>query len=80
MWRGSFVVGSIPASYLPFLEDILARVPVVRHTPEWNCQNWVSEGIRRLRMQGLNIIPTITHATLQTEMMLLLEAWEMGEI
>ncbi|KAH7929831.1 hypothetical protein BV22DRAFT_1001888 [Leucogyrophana mollusca] len=80
LWRGSFVVGTVSADLLQHMEVTLARVPVVRHSQEWNCQTWVWEGIRRLRRKGFNIDVHVNEFSLQTAMVCLLEAWEMGEI
>ncbi|KAH9946771.1 hypothetical protein B0H21DRAFT_741687 [Amylocystis lapponica] len=78
-WRGALVVGNIPQDKIPELEDILAHNPVVRHSYEWNCQNWVHTALRELRMAGFDIKP-ITWETIRTQMWALLDDWESGEI
>ncbi|KAH7911113.1 hypothetical protein BJ138DRAFT_1186261 [Hygrophoropsis aurantiaca] len=80
MWRGSFTAGYVPITHLSFMEEILRRVPIVRSNLDWNCQNWVSDALGRLRMHGLSINSAVSHSTLRTEMFQLLEAWETGEI
>lgn len=59
---------------------MLWHVPVARHDPTWNSQEWVNEALRTLRSANIFVDPEVTMATLQTQMACLLEAWENGEI
>ncbi|KIJ67987.1 hypothetical protein HYDPIDRAFT_25439 [Hydnomerulius pinastri MD-312] len=79
-WRGTHVVGFVAPSHLHVLERHLGQVPVVRHCREWNCQNWVYDGLKRLNWENLYTDVHLNMARLQTQMCCLLEAWEMGEI
>ncbi|KAF9231453.1 hypothetical protein BU15DRAFT_56085, partial [Melanogaster broomeanus] len=79
-WRGSHVVGYVAPSHLHQLERHLAQVPVVRHCRKWHCQNWVYDALTRLNFQNLYTDVHLSMALLQTQMSVLLEAWEMGEI
>ena len=79
-WRGSLTVGRIPVDALDQFERILAEIPITRHDPEWNCQNWVWYGLRELRQTGFAIDPDLNFARLKTQMLELLEAWENGDI
>ncbi|KAH7911993.1 hypothetical protein BJ138DRAFT_1149408 [Hygrophoropsis aurantiaca] len=80
LWRGTRVVGAVPAELLPRLEDIFAHVAVIRHDEDWNPHVWVWECIRRLRKHRFQIDVHLNEFSLQTAMVCLLESWEMGEI
>ncbi|TFY66896.1 hypothetical protein EVG20_g4197 [Dentipellis fragilis] len=79
-WRGTFAVGYIPKHKLRGVEYILSNVPITRHDPAWNCQNWVWEALRKLKILGFEIHADLTWTGLQNEMADLLEAWETGDI
>ena len=79
-WRGTLTVGRIPVDGLERFERILSQIPVVRLDPAWNCQNWVWNGLRELRQAGFAIDPNLSLSSLQTQMLELLEAWELGDI
>lgn len=79
-WRGTFTVGSIPRRKLVGVERILSSLPITRHNPDWNCQNWVWEALRKLKGLGFDINPNLTWMGLRNEMADLLEAWETGDI
>ena len=51
-WRGDLPVGIITRDALPQVENLLARNEVVRRDGNWNCQNWVLSGLRRLQSAG----------------------------
>ena len=81
-WRGAHVVGYVAPDKLDALWTHIALVQVVRGRLSWNCQNWVYEVLRALP-NGSEIYTdaaTVRLETLQTHMMCLLDAWEMGDI
>ncbi|TBU48385.1 hypothetical protein BD309DRAFT_997666 [Dichomitus squalens] len=80
LWRGSLAVGRIPVESLDQFEKILSQNPVIRHDPEWNCQNWAWTALRELRHQGFAIEYNLTLHKLRMDMFELLEAWENGDI
>ena len=80
LWRGSLAVGRIPVESLDHFEHILSQNPIVRHDPEWNCQNRVWAALRELRQMGFAIEYNLTWAKLRIDMLELLEAWENGDI
>ncbi|KAG1797644.1 uncharacterized protein BJ212DRAFT_1465224 [Suillus subaureus] len=79
-WRGSFTVGRVATHQLALLERHLASVPITRHDPRWNSQNWVWECLRYLRRQRFEISWQFRQCDLQTKMCCLLEEWEFGRI
>ncbi len=79
-WRGSLVVGRIPVASLSQFERILSQIPVTRHDPCWNCQNWVWLSLCKLRQAGFAVDPDLTMARLRGDMFGLLDAWENGDI
>lgn len=79
-WRGSHVVGYVAPGRLDDLLNHIALVPVVRHRWGWNCQNWVYEVLKGLKNPGLYTDEKLTFGKLQTHMLCLLEAWEVGDI
>lgn len=80
LWRGNHTIGYIPPHQLGAFEAYLSCVPVIRHDPTWNSQQWVNDALRTLRSYHFFIDVEITMAKLQTQMVCLLEAWELGEI
>ncbi|OCH96499.1 hypothetical protein OBBRIDRAFT_787058 [Obba rivulosa] len=83
LWRGALTVGTIPKSNLPKMEQLLAQTPVVRHDPNWNCQNWVWISLRELRQKrelNINIDPELSWQILCAKMSRLLDDWENGDI
>ncbi|KAJ7897290.1 hypothetical protein B0H14DRAFT_3425323 [Mycena olivaceomarginata] len=49
-------VGTVPHDKLPALEQWVRAVPIHRGQPMWDCQNWVIEAIRELRMDNRGIV------------------------
>jgi hypothetical protein len=79
-WRGSHVIGYVAPSRLHDLLNHIALVPVVRHRWNWNCQNWVYDVLKGLKDPDLYTDEKATFGKLQTHMLCLLEAWEVGDI
>ncbi|TBU24981.1 hypothetical protein BD311DRAFT_867782 [Dichomitus squalens] len=80
LWRGSLAVGRIPVESIDQFEKILSEIPIVRHDPEWNSQNWVWTALRELRQQGFAIEYNLSFDKLRSHMYGLSEAWENGDI
>lgn len=79
-WRGSHVVGYVSPARMDDLLNHIALMPVVRGRWSWNCQNWVYEALKGLKDKEMYTDVNMTFGSLQTHMMCLLEAWEVGDI
>ncbi|KAG0707084.1 hypothetical protein DFH29DRAFT_1066511 [Suillus ampliporus] len=79
-WRGSYKVGRVAAHRLDQFERDLARVPIMRNDPRWNCQDWVWDALRHVRHKGFDISWEIYLGMLQVQMCSLVEAWEYNRI
>ncbi|KAH9947030.1 hypothetical protein B0H21DRAFT_822248 [Amylocystis lapponica] len=79
-WRGSLSVGWVDAARLPRLETLLSEVDIVIG-PDWNCQNWVHAGLRKLNAQGFDIDREMARSWTWTKQRMeqLLQDWEAGD-
>ncbi|KAJ7361318.1 hypothetical protein DFH08DRAFT_684148 [Mycena albidolilacea] len=55
-YLGGVLVGTVPQNKLPALEQWVRAIPIHRGQPTWDCQNWVIEAIRELRMDNRGIV------------------------
>ncbi|KAI9572300.1 hypothetical protein HD554DRAFT_2015360, partial [Boletus coccyginus] len=80
-WRGTHVIGWVHPTQLGVFESVVRQVPVLRHLPDWRCQQWVYEVVRAVGVsyQGL-FMDGVAFVELQRHMGRLLDAWENGDI
>jgi hypothetical protein len=51
-YRGFIEIGSVPEKDLEQFKHSLSTIEIKLHQEDWNCQNWVLTGIRRLQVAG----------------------------
>ncbi|KAG2073066.1 hypothetical protein BDR04DRAFT_958236, partial [Suillus decipiens] len=74
--RGSLIVGRVNKGELDAMEQLLARVAIVRNLPHWNSHNWVEGALGYLRRcYFLGIVGEMVLLSLQDDMCWLLEKW-----
>ncbi|KAJ3858781.1 hypothetical protein EV359DRAFT_51794 [Lentinula novae-zelandiae] len=78
--RGGYQVGKIAKDQLPWLEEKLREVEIVRHDESWDCQSWVLDALLFLREATEGVITAnIGRAHIQKELNLEFERSELGE-
>ncbi|GLB44142.1 hypothetical protein LshimejAT787_1600720 [Lyophyllum shimeji] len=77
--RGGVQVGVIPYNALAWLEEKLREVRIIRHTPDFDCQNWIMEAIQLLKDIGSIIYPGVTERWLRDELRHDMERWQVAE-
>ena len=51
-YRGHIVLGTVNADQKSRIEEIIKSVTIYTDRTDWNCQNWVLSGLRRLQSAG----------------------------
>ncbi|KAH9897644.1 hypothetical protein C8Q73DRAFT_787901 [Cubamyces lactineus] len=78
---GGYVVGEVDETYVDWLKDHLATIPVVRNDPTWNCQVWVISAIRELQQcpDKVTIRPDFSANNARQELARQRALWEEAE-
>lgn len=79
--QGGCQVGNIAEEKLDWFEKHLQDVRIIRHDVDFDCQTWVMEAIRDIRMlkeDGVEIFG-VTERGVRAELELELERWEVAE-
>lgn len=77
--RGGVRIGEIRPDAVLWLKEKLRDVRVVRHDPEFDCQNWVLEAIQLLKDVGGIIYSGITERGVRHELYEEKERWEVAD-
>lgn len=77
--RGGVRIGEIRSDAVLWLKEKLRDVRVVRHDPEFDCQNWVLEAIQLLKDVGGIIYSGITERGVRHELYEEKERWEVAD-
>ncbi|KAG2008336.1 hypothetical protein CC2G_013776 [Coprinopsis cinerea AmutBmut pab1-1] len=59
-FKGMKTLGTIPASQLNQVEELLLNTSLEQKNRNWHCQHWVIAALDKLREAGFDITP-ITH-------------------
>ena len=51
-YRGHIVLSTVNADQKSRIEEIIESISVYNDRTDWNCQNWVLSGLRRLQSAG----------------------------
>jgi len=68
--RGGCHIANIRGDLIPWLEDKLREIPIIRNNPEWDCQTWVMEALRWMKYNGL-VTTDIGERYIRTELVVL---------
>ena len=74
--RGGIQIGDIRSDALLWLKEKLEEVQVIRHNPDFDCQNWVLGAIQLLKEVGDIIYSGITEEGVRQELQKEEERWE----
>ncbi|KAH9947026.1 hypothetical protein B0H21DRAFT_740683 [Amylocystis lapponica] len=79
-WVGCLPVGSIPADRMEHVTSLLSQVEI-RQGSEWNCQNWVQLGLRKMSGHGYAVDQQLAQSfdILQHKMSELYVLWNAGD-
>jgi hypothetical protein len=76
--RGGCYIGDINGDIVPWLENRLREIPIIRYNPEWDCQTWIMEALRMMKYDGL-ITGDIGERRIRMELALERERWEVAD-
>ncbi|KAG5653110.1 hypothetical protein H0H81_002257 [Sphagnurus paluster] len=74
--RGGIRIGDIRSDALLWLKEKLKEVQVIRHNPDFDCQNWALGAIQLLKDVGDIIYSGITEERVRQELQKEEERWE----
>lgn len=77
-WAGSFEVGTIRHDQMNMLAEVLAGVPLKMGDSNWNCQDWVLNGLQLLKKRGIAITCELTQRSLLDKAQKTFELWDTG--
>ncbi|KAF9527664.1 hypothetical protein CPB83DRAFT_884077 [Crepidotus variabilis] len=77
-YRGGFYVCEIEKEKLEEVEELLQSVPIIKHTPEYDSQNWVVLALRKLQEEGL-VPRDVTENAIREELEKEKERWEIAD-
>lgn len=77
--RGGVRIGEIQPDAVLWLKEKLREVRVVRHDPDFDCQNWALEAIQLLKDVGGIIYSGITERGVRQELREEKERWEVAD-
>ena len=80
-WRGSLQIGTVRDGDLPHFFTLLSEVEVRKRMSNWNCQNWVHDGMRELYAQGFHVDHALAQrwTPMKDRMTRLLVDWEAAD-